>query len=76
MSGISTLVMGARSANLRNFGGEMFSSSEYEGGPFDFHEYTIERLAEMTGFKLEIVTGILEEECENIYRSTKVKVTR
>ena len=30
MSGISTLVMGARAANLRNFGDEMFSSSEDE----------------------------------------------
>ena len=76
MSGISTLVMGARAANLRNFEDEVFSSGEDEGGPFDFHEYTIERVVELTAYNLEVVTGVLEEECENIYRNTKIKLTR
>ena len=75
-SGVSTLVMGARLAKMRNFSGEMFSPDEYEGGAFNFHEYTVERLVEMGGFQLQIVTGVLEEECENIYRNTKVQLTR
>ena len=49
---------------------------EDEGGPFDFHEYTIERVVELTAYNLEVVTGVLEEECENIYRNTKIKLTR
>jgi len=74
-SGISTLVLGARLAKMKDFPGEMFSRDEYEGGVFNFHEYTVERLVKMIGSKLQIVTGVLEKECEDIYRNAKVRLT-
>ncbi|MFQ5914755.1 MAG: nucleoside deaminase [Nitrospinota bacterium] len=75
-AGISALVLGARLAKMKDFAGQAFSPGEYEGGIFNFHEYRVERLAEMIGSDLEIVTGVLEEECENIYRHSKVTLTR
>ncbi|MFQ5693279.1 MAG: nucleoside deaminase [Nitrospinota bacterium] len=74
-AGISTLVLGARLAKMTRFTGEQFSPGEYKGGVFNFHEYTVERLVEMMGADLEIVTGILEAECEDIYRNSKVRLT-
>ncbi len=76
-SGISTLVLGARLAKMTSLRGDMFSSGEYKGGGiFGFYgRYSVEGLVEMTGYDLEIITGVLEEECENIYRHTTVKLT-
>lgn len=75
-SGISTLVLGARLAKMSDFKGEMFSSAEYKGGIFGFfNKYTVERLVEMIGCDLEIIPGFLEEECENIYHRSTVKLT-
>jgi len=74
-SGISTLVMGARLAKMKHFTGERFSPGEYAGGVFNFRGYTVENLVEMLGAELEIITGVLEEECEDIYRNSKVKLT-
>jgi tRNA(adenine34) deaminase len=74
-SGISTLVLGARLAKMKDFSGETFSPGEYKGGVFNFNDYTVEGLVQMMGADLEVVTGVLEEECENIYRNSKVKLT-
>jgi len=53
ISGISTLVLGARHAQL--------------GVPIG--EYTIEKFLEMTGRKIKLITGVLVEECAAMRRS-------
>ncbi|MEW6671852.1 MAG: nucleoside deaminase [Thermodesulfobacteriota bacterium] len=53
ISGISTLVVGARHAEV--------------GIPFG--KYTIEKLIELTERKIKVVTGILSEECIKMRRS-------
>lgn len=57
-AGIDTLVIGTRHASIRIF----------SRGRFDLGEYSAERLAELTGFKLKIVTGVMSAECDAMYR--------
>jgi tRNA(adenine34) deaminase len=75
-SQVSALVLGARLANLKNFSGDQFSSGQYDGGTFDFHEYSAERLAELVGSKIQVIEGVMEEECENLYRNAQGKLSR
>ncbi len=58
-AGIHRVVLGARFARL-----EQFSTRLYR-----YRDYTIERLRDMIGFELEVIDGILEEECEAIFRA-------
>ncbi len=55
---VDTLVIGARDPDLRGVTTKLFDSGDY----------AIERLVEITGKKLEIVTGVMTEECKAIYR--------
>lgn len=48
---ISRLVLGGRYAGI---------------GRFDMGRYTVESFLEFTGRKLEIVTGVLQRECEAV----------
>jgi len=75
-SQVSTLVLGARHAKLRELPGENFSSSQYVGGTFNFHKYSVESLAELVGSKVQVITGVMEEECEGLYRNAQVKLSR
>ena len=63
-SGISILVIGARFAKMRRF-------AAIFGG---YHEYSVERLAALTGSNLQVVSGIREAECETLYRSARITV--
>lgn len=56
-SGIDTLVMGTRQASLPRL----------SKGAYNVRDYNVERLVELTGFKLNIVTGVMMEECDAIY---------
>ncbi len=75
-SQVSTLVLGARLANLRKLTSEKMSLDQYEGGTFNFHGYSAERLAEMVGSKIQIISGVMEGACENLYRDSKVNLSR
>ena len=43
---------------------------------FHFKDYTAERFAEMTGWDLEVVEGVLTDECVQLYRDAHVELTR
>ncbi|MFQ5911804.1 MAG: nucleoside deaminase [Nitrospinota bacterium] len=75
-TGVSTLVIGVRHATLRKMSSEKFSQGKYKGGTFNFKNYTAEALAEMVGSGLQVISGVLGEECEALYRSTRVEITR
>jgi tRNA(adenine34) deaminase len=65
-TGVGTLVLGARLARLRALpSGQAFGA---------FGDYTVERLAALTGSRLTVVTGVLAEECEALYRDTRITV--
>lgn len=65
-AGIETLVIGARYARL----------TDVPSLAFSFRDYTVERLAELTGLKLKVISGVLEEECVEMYRNAGVPLTR
>lgn len=56
---IDTLVVGARLSDLRAI-----------SGAFVFGTYSAERFAEMAGWKLNVISGILGEECIDLYRAS------
>jgi tRNA(adenine34) deaminase len=65
-TGIPTLVIGARFADMRGFpSGDTFRY---------FGDYSVERLAELTGSKLRVISGVLREECEDLYRRARITV--
>jgi tRNA(adenine34) deaminase len=65
-TGVATLVLGARLADLRRLP---------TGGAFGaFGGYTVERLAALTGSRLEVISGILTTECEDLYRGARITV--
>lgn len=64
--GIKTLVMGARNRHIKSLASLAFN----------FKNYTVERLAEMVGWDLTVVEGVLEEECIALYRNAVVELTR
>lgn len=62
---IDTLVIGVRHATLREVT-QWFKN--YVDGLFETSEYTAEGLVKLTGAKLEIVSGVLFDECAAMYR--------
>lgn len=62
---IDTLVIGVRHATLREV---TTWFQNYVHGLFAQSEYTADRLVELTGAKLELVTGVLFDECAEMYR--------
>jgi tRNA(adenine34) deaminase len=65
-SGIKTLVMGARNRHIKRFAKLAFN----------FKDYTVERFAEMVGWDLTVIEGVLEDECVALYRNASVELTR
>src|SRR5262245_50740717 len=60
-TGIATLVLGARLADLRRLpGGAAFGA---------FGDFSVERLAALSGAPLQVLGGVLTGECEDLYRS-------
>ncbi len=57
-SGAQGIVIGASIDTLRS----------ESGGSYDLKDYSIERLLELTGFQMEVVTEVLEEEVERAFR--------
>ena len=43
---------------------------------FNFKDYTVERFAEMVGWELTVIEGVLENECIALYRDARVALTR
>jgi tRNA(adenine34) deaminase len=64
--GIKTLVMGARNRHIRSLATLAFN----------FKDYTVERFAEMVGWDLTVIDGVLEDECVSLYRNAQVELTR
>lgn len=73
-TGINTLVLGARLANLRGRPGSYLGRADKSA--FDLHQYSVEGLAQLTGSGIQIVSGVLERECEDLYRAPDVAITR
>jgi tRNA(adenine34) deaminase len=65
-SGIKTMVIGARNRHIRQ-------SAKLA---FNFKDYTVERLAEMVGWDLTVVEGVLQDECVALYTGASVPLTR
>lgn len=59
---VSTLILGARHANLRNI----------PAGTLHYHDYSVEKLVELTGAGLKVIGGVMEKACEDLYRNAKV----
>jgi len=58
---IGTIVLGARHAQLKQVG---------------YHEYSAEKFAQMTGWKLNIIEGVMTDECIALYWQSAVELTR
>jgi tRNA(adenine34) deaminase len=65
-SGIKTLVIGARNRHIKGLAKVAFN----------FKDYTVERFAEMVGWDLTVIEGVLEAECVALYRDSAVELTR
>jgi tRNA(adenine34) deaminase len=65
-SGIKTLVLGARNADV----------AKLANLAFNFKSYSAETFAEFVGWDLKIITGVLHDECVNLYRTASVELTR
>ena len=65
-AGIDTLVMGARNRHLKDLA-EL---------AFNFHDYTVERFAEMMGWDLRVIEGVMTDACVEMYRQANVSLTR
>jgi tRNA(adenine34) deaminase len=63
-SEIGTLVIGARFRKMRRFAA-VFSA---------YHDYSVEAMTALTGSPVRIVSGILEDECEELYRRARITV--
>jgi ABC-type amino acid transport substrate-binding protein len=64
--GIETLVMGARNRHIKSLAKLAFN----------FKDYTVERFAQMVGWDLTVIEGVLEDECVALYRDARVELTR
>ena len=64
--GIDHLVMGARNADVRRLARLAFN----------FKDYTVERFAELVGWRLTVQDGVLGAECIELYRAANVELTR
>ncbi len=65
-SGIKTLVLGARNADV----------ARLANLAFNFNKYSAENFAEFVGWDLTVITGVLHDECVDLYRTAKVELTR
>jgi tRNA(adenine34) deaminase len=65
-AGIKTLVLGARNSRIQ----------ETADLAFHFKDYSVERFAEMVGWELELIEGVLSEECVDLYRQASAELTR
>jgi tRNA(adenine34) deaminase len=65
-SGIKTMVIGARNRHVRQFAKVAFN----------FKDYSVERFAEMVGWDLTVIEGVLQDECIALYRDASVELTR
>lgn len=65
-SGIKTMVIGARNRHIKH-------SAKLA---FNFKDYTVERFAEMVGWDLTVVEGVLQDECVGLYTGAAVPLTR
>ena len=63
---VSTLVIGARNRHINGLAKVAFN----------FKNYTVERFAEMVGWDLTVIEGVLEDECVALYRDSLVELTR
>jgi tRNA(adenine34) deaminase len=65
-AGIETLVLGARAPDIVKAGRLAFN----------FKDYTPERFAQMVGWNLTIVDGVLSKQCVDLYTGAQVELTR
>jgi tRNA(adenine34) deaminase len=65
-AGIKTLVMGVRNRHIKSLAKLAFN----------FKDYTVERFAQMVGWDLTVIEGVLEDECVALYRNASVELTR
>ena len=65
-AGVRSLIIGARKSDVRLL--KNWKSS--------FHNFTIEMLLEITGCNLEIIYGVLQNECIGMYRNADTLLTR
>ncbi|MGQ9368690.1 nucleoside deaminase [Azospirillum sp. ST 5-10] len=65
-AGIRTLVLGARNEDIKRLATLAFN----------FKDYSVESFAAMVGWDLTLVTGVLHEECVDLYRTAAVELTR
>jgi tRNA(adenine34) deaminase len=61
---IGTLVVGARHTQLPNY------------QKLGFNRYSVENFADLTGWKLKVIEGVLNDECVALYRKTSVPLSR
>ena len=64
--GFKRLVMGARNEDVKRLARKAFN----------FKGYTVESFAENVGWDLEVIDGVLTEECVALYTSSEVELTR
>jgi tRNA(adenine34) deaminase len=64
--GIKTIVMGARNKDVM----------KYAKLAFHFKDYSVESFAEMVGWDLKIINGVLSDECLALYTGARVELTR
>lgn len=65
-AGINRLVLGARNRHLQ-------AAADLA---FHFNQYSVERFAEMVGWDLDLVEGVLTDECVDMYVKSGVELTR
>jgi tRNA(adenine34) deaminase len=65
-SGIKTMVIGARNRHIK----------QAAKLAFNFKDYTVERFAEMVGWDLTVIEGVLQDECVALYTGAAVPLTR
>ena len=60
---MATLVIGVRLGDLK----ELFGES------VDLHEYTAERLVELTGASTRVIGGVLEQEAKDLFKGVNLR---
>lgn len=65
-SGITRLVVGARYRDIKHVANLAFN----------FHEFSIESFMKLTDWKLELVEGIRQRECTELYTSAQIELSR
>ncbi|WP_424136458.1 nucleoside deaminase [Roseomonas chloroacetimidivorans] len=64
--GFKRLVLGARNADVKRLAKKAFN----------FKDYSVESFARTVGWDLEVIEGVLTEECVALYTSAEVELTR